>query len=668
MIHTEINAGAEVLLRRTTMLAKIGAIVAITIGVLSITAIGILTTDGLIFDSSILGSILSGLAIMRANTALGIIICGGALWLLQKQSPTELTMRAGQVLAGMVLLMGFLTLLEIIFGWNIGIDEAIFRDPFTSPELHPGRISLIGACCMVLSGLALLLLGRVSGQFLSLGCTFLALLSIIGYVSDVESLYRIEGFSSIAPHTAFAFLIISLGILAARPDRGIMNIITSDTPSGRTLRIVLPMGIIFPILTGWIVDRMGDSWSMTAANKTSILITLLILLYSVLLYVNVVTINRAEEKLKEREERYRTLFETMDQGFCVIEMMRDANGKAIDYRFVEINPAFEKHTGLGNAIGVTMRQLVPNHDEHWFETYGKIADTGESLRFENSADAMQRYYDVFAFRIGGDGSQRVGILFTDITIRRQSEKEINRLNDELQQRVVDLQLSNRELESFSYSVSHDLRSPLRGIDGYTRILIETYEHLLDEDGKRICGIISGEAQRMGKLLDGLLTFSRLGRQELQTSSIDMKAMANQCFRDLTHFDESKHIDFRLHEIPHVKGDSLLLRQMWANLLSNAIKFSSKKENPAIEVGATQSDGLITYFVRDNGAGFDMRYSDKLFGVFQRLHSEREFEGTGAGLAIIHRIIQRHGGRIWAESEINKGATFYVSLPNNGELT
>lgn len=657
-MHIGINLKTEVLLRRMTMLAGVAAIATISIGMIAVI--------GWIFDIPTFRSVFPGFVIMRANTALGLIACGTALLLLRREAASELQKRTGQVLAGIAVLLGLLTLSETVFGWNIGIDEALFQDTFTAPELHPGRVSPVGATCFVLLGLALLLLGRIPGQFLSLGCTFLVLLTIIGYVSDVESLYRIEGYSSIAPHTAFTFLILSLGILAVRPDRGIMNIITSDTPSGRTLRIVLPMGIVFPIILGWLVERAGALWHLNSTSTTSILITLLILLYAVLLYANAATLSRAEVILRESEERYRTLFETMDQGFCVVEMIYDANGKAVDYRFTEINPAFEKHTGLHNAIGVTIRQMVPNHDAHWFEIYGNVAETGESIQFENPADAMQRYYDVFAFRVGGEGSRKVGILFTDITARKKSDKEIERLNNELHQRVIDLQLSNRELESFSYSVSHDLRAPLRGIDGYTRILIETYEELLDVEGKRICGIISSEAQRMGKLLDGLLMFSRFGRQEIQTSVIDMKALIVQIFNELTRFDTREHLDFRIGELPPTLGDALLVRQMWVNLLSNAIKFSSKREKPVIEIGATQSENETTYFIRDNGAGFDMRYADKLFGVFQRLHSEREFEGTGAGLAITHRIVQRHSGRIWSESEVDKGTVFYVSLPNNGE--
>jgi PAS domain S-box-containing protein len=260
----------------------------------------------------------------------------------------------------------------------------------------------------------------------------------------------------------------------------------------------------------------------------------------------------------------------------------------------------------------------------------------------------------------------VSTIGRDITPLHTANEKLRILNKELDQRVSQrtalLEASNKELESFSYSVSHDLRAPLRAINSFSKILISEYENHLDEEGKRICGIISSSALKMGELVDDLLRFSRIGRSSLNHELLDMENIASSSFAEMSKGNKKNNIKIKIGKLHKVSGDVHLIRLVWNNLISNAIKYSSKKPHSIIFIGSDQNDGNITYFIKDNGVGFDMQYKLKLFIVFQRLHDETEFEGNGVGLAIAQRIILKHGGKVWGEGEVGKGATFYFSLP------
>jgi PAS domain S-box-containing protein len=376
---------------------------------------------------------------------------------------------------------------------------------------------------------------------------------------------------------------------------------------------------------------------------------------------------QAEAALRESERKFRDTVRNLDEGYycCTADGLLQEHNKAFN-RILGFDPAQDLR-------GAKMPDFWQNPDDRnaylgeltskgFIRGYLIHARTPEGRKVVAMASSH-------LLRDEQGRPARIEGIFTDFTEREQMEEELRRHRDQLEQRVHDrtaeLEESNKELDAFSYSVSHDLRAPLRAIDGFTRILVDDYESRLDTEGKRLCTVIRDNTRKMSRLIDDLLAFSRLGRAEVQPSRIDMAAMAKAVFYELTTPDGRERIAFQVASLPAAIGDPTLMRQVWANLLQNALKFSSKRERASIEVRGAEEENETIYSVQDNGAGFDMRYVEKLFGVFQRLHSAKEFEGTGVGLALVQRVVRRHGGRVWAEGEPDQGATFYFSLRRAG---
>lgn len=249
---------------------------------------------------------------------------------------------------------------------------------------------------------------------------------------------------------------------------------------------------------------------------------------------------------------------------------------------------------------------------------------------------------------------------------RRLRKEKAELEEHLRERTTELEVANKELESFSYSVSHDLRAPLRAVAGYSSMVLRQYSSQIPADAQRLLNQVNASAQRMGQLIDGLLHFSRLGRAPLSKRPVNVSLMVRDVLAELQADQGDRQIQLEVMELPGCVGDPLLLKQVFLNLLSNAFKFTRKKPEAQIKVGCRRENAENVYFVQDNGAGFDMTYAEKLFGVFQRLHHLDDFDGTGVGLSIVHRIIQRHGGRIWVDARVEQGATFYFTLEETGK--
>lgn len=316
---------------------------------------------------------------------------------------------------------------------------------------------------------------------------------------------------------------------------------------------------------------------------------------------------------------------------------------------------------LINTIGLELSEsileridYVENFSSHRAESF--VNESDQMLSFELNMLTGITLLVMLAFATTAYLTQR---FVQQYRLLKKTEEEVRQLNAELDQRVKE---RTAELESFSYSVSHDLRVPLRAIDGFSRILLEEYQEKLDDEGKRLLGVVRSNTVRMAQLIDDILAFSRLGRKEMASRDVSMLELVNATAAELAPSWAERDVKLEIGTLPATHGDAAMLRQVWVNLLSNAVKFTRHQSSAMITVGAYTKGRETVYYVKDNGVGFDMQYVEKLFGVFQRLHGPTEFEGTGIGLAIVRRIITRHGGRVWAEGRINEGATIYFALP------
>jgi PAS domain S-box-containing protein len=355
----------------------------------------------------------------------------------------------------------------------------------------------------------------------------------------------------------------------------------------------------------------------------------------------------AVEQLKRTSEMFSSLFEN-NPAFILISKLDDA-------KIVNVNKAFLAAFGFSNkkqVLGKTANELNIVADPKQREELALLLKENEMVKdfeirtFDKTGNPFWVSTSILILDI--DNVPCLFSISVDISNRKKAEEQLLAVN--------------KELESFSYSVSHDLRAPLRAINGYTNILVEDHSDKLDKEGKRMLNVVIESANMMGKLIDELLSFSRIGKQNVMKVEFNMLPIVQTVVTDQMDLYPIPNMMIKIGELNNVFGDSSMIRLVMTNLISNAFKYSSKKEKPLIEIGSRTENNETIFYVKDNGAGFDMKYYDKLFGVFQRLHSAVEFEGTGVGLAIVNRIITKHEGKIWAESKLNEGTTFYFSLP------
>lgn len=378
---------------------------------------------------------------------------------------------------------------------------------------------------------------------------------------------------------------------------------------------------------------------------------------------------KAEAALRESEARFRSSVESLLDGFGTFCAVRDDSGSIVDFRCDYINEAGRRLNQMPREqqLGRTLLEILPGHrDTGLFDQYVHLVESGDPLIHESltysdvygGGQQLERALDLRAVKLG-DG---FAVTWRDITERKRTEEEIVRLNQKLNEHAESLQAANSELESFAYSVSHDLRAPLRHMEAFLELLVQHAGSGFDETAHHYARIAIESSQAMTRLIDDLLGFSRLGRTEMRLTTVNVQALVDQVRNDLSHEIGSRNVRWVVEPLPDVAGDATLFKQVLSNFIGNAIKYTRTRAEAVIEIGFREDEHLARFHVRDNGVGFDMKYADRLFGVFQRLHSSQEFEGNGIGLALVDRIIRRHGGQVWGEGSVDRGATFYFSLP------
>lgn len=635
--------------------------------------VGCLALVGWLLDIPALKSVRAGLLSMKANAALAFILAGGSLWLLRTEQADRRARRIAQVCACAVALVGLLTLGEYLLGRDFGIDQLLFRDTEVAPR-PPGRMAISVALSFLMVGLALLLLalhnrrGHLLAQILALTAALPNVLALTGYAYDVASLYSAGAYSAVALHAASAFVLLCLGILFARPDRALMAVLTSDSAGGYMARRLLLAVIITPPLLGWLILAGQRAGLYDSTLGLSLLAVSSIAVFVVVISFNARSLHQIDvQRRQAEEERARLAGEqaaraeaeaARERIVSILESITDAFfALNREWRFTYLNKEAERllqktrEQLMGKCIWDEFPEAVGSTFHH---EYHRAVAEQVAVSFQEFYPPLDGWFEVRAYpaRAG------LSVYFRDVTERHQAEEEIKRLNADLRRRATELDATNKELEAFSYSVSHDLRAPLRGIDGFSQALLEDYADKLDEQGKDYLQRMRTASQRMAQTIDDLLNLSRITRSQMRHETVDLSAMAQEIATELQKTQPEREAQFIITPGLLAIGDVRLLRIALSNLLGNAWKFTGNHPRARIEFGVTEHEGRPAFFVRDDGVGFDMAYAGKLFGAFQRLHAMNEFPGTGVGLATVQRIIHRHGGRVWAEGAVEKGATFY----------
>lgn len=639
-------------------------------------AAGLLVMLGWVTGNELILQVAPAWTPMVPATAVSFVFAGGALVAItlamtragqaERDGDAERWRRLAMALGLVVALIGARRLVYYVMGWPTTGDMLGF-----APHVGPGQMAFTTATGFFLAGGALAVTAR--RQFFGIEQAMAGLVFFIGWAGLVRYLYggsTESWFFLMAANTALLFSVLGLGIFFARPDAGLVRVWNGQSAGGTLARGMLPSAVLLPVVVGWVrLEGERAGWYGLETGLTLFALSN-VLVFTAITWHTATRMHREDMRRIEAEQAGRgermfseSLIDSLPGAFYLY----DKQG-----RFLRWNHKFEEVTGFSSAEIARMHPadfFEPAEQPVLAERMGRVFAEGRAdMEAEFRAkDGTLRPYYFTGVRVELNGEPCLAGVGIDIGERRRAERKVYELNAELEQRVADrtaeLEAKNRELETFTYSVSHDLKAPLRGIDGYSRLLLEDYEDKLDEEGRRFLHSVRRAAGQMGQLIDDLLSYSQLERRAVQPVRVALRSLVTDL---LTQYEEEvtrRGVTLSV-DVPDIDvwADLNGLTQSLRNLIDNALKFTKSAPAAHIEIGGREEVDSCTIWVKDNGVGFEMRFAERIFDIFQRLHRAEDFPGTGIGLAIVRKAMERMGGRAWALSLPGQGATFYLTIP------
>lgn len=631
---------------------------------------GMFVVAGWLFDIQFLKTVGPDFVSMKINSALCFVF-SGALLILNYYRDNKNIRRSYFLCTAVILLIGLITLTQYLFHYNTGIDEFLYTDIDSVKEglRYPGRMSAATSFCFTVMGIVFLLFNsnnrtsKVVSQLLLHFVTLISFLAMVGYIYSVPSFYTLSLVNSMAFHTSVLLFLLSIAASFINPHVGITGLFTGFRTGNIMARRLFPLMVLILLILGYLqLLAHWNAWVTVGLGNALFVISFMIV-GLLLIWSTANRLTRLDIRREESEEKSlsleRQLHHTMDN------MLEGAQIIGFDWKYKYVNDSFLKHAKYSREelIGHTVMEKYPGIEKtEIYNVYKKCFEERVPIHLENEftfPDGSQGWFEL-SFQPVPEG---VFILSVDITERKRAEQNLINANKMLDKRAAELQASNKELERFAYVASHDLQEPLRMVSSFLHLLEKKMKDTLDETSRQYIDFAVDGSERMKTLIQDLLQYSRVGTEKEAIKDVDCNEVMNSVKAILALSIAENHAELIIHPLPVIKAVQPQIIQLFQNLVANALKYRSEK-SPVIEVGCANNNEHWEFYVKDNGIGIESKFFEKIFIIFQRLHSKKDYSGTGIGLSICKKIIEKHGGQIRVESEPGKGSTFLFTISKN----